>query len=153
MENQFKKFKEMSELEIKNLEHCSFNLYQVARRKQKGVYNYSASVKVRNGLSIMFQLTQDEFYRILSKFNKRPGLAYYTGLQGRMRNSRGQKKDGTEYIFGEFLFAPGMYKSTLYTDGQIAQIHDMYPDLKLEERPSPVEDDEVFGIVGDPEVN
>jgi len=153
MENQFKKFSEMSEDEIRNLEHCSFNLYQVARRKQKGVYNYSASVKVRNGLTIMFQLTQDEFYRILFKFGKRPGLSYYTGLQGRMRNSTGKKKDDTEYIFGEFLLAPGMYKSTLYTDGQVEQIHEMYPDLKLISRPDPVNADEVFGIVGDPEVN
>jgi hypothetical protein len=153
MENQFKKFSEMSEEEIRDLEHCTFNLYQVARKKQKGVYNYSATVKVRNGLSIMFQLTQDEFYRILTKFNKRPGLAYYTGLQGRMRNSIGHKKDDTEYIFGEFLLAPGMYKSTLYTDGQVEQIHEMYKDLKLEDRPVPVTDDEVFGIVGDPEVN
>ena len=103
MENQLKKISEMSSEEISALEHCSFNLFQVARKKQKGVYNYSANVKVRNGLTIMFQLTQDEFYRILVKFGKRPGLAYYTNLQGRMRNSTGQKKDGKEYIFGEFL--------------------------------------------------
>jgi hypothetical protein len=153
MENQFKKISEMTPVEISGLEHCSFNMYQVARKKQKGIYNYSAVVKVRNGLSVLFQLTQSEFYLILKKFNKRPGLAYYENLQGRMRNSTGLKKDGTEYIFGEFLLDTNHYKSYLYNDDEIIAIHELHKDLNLESRPVPVNDDEVFGTVGDPEVN
>lgn len=147
MENQYKKIRELTNEEIKELPTCKFSIFQLERKKQRGVFNYQAVIELKRGLTLTFTLEEAEFYLIISAFKLNIGLRSYRNLNGKYRLIKGKKED-REYVLSQVMLTKSIIKRGFLSEAQIMLINQLFKeDIQVNEYKD-VPNDEI-NILGD----
>ena len=126
----FKSVGTMTADELNTLNPMRYGIYSLERKKQAGVFNYSVSVEVCAGLTFNFILDSSEYYLIQLGKKVKPGFAYYKNLSGVYRLIKAKRNnDGSTFYFVEFVFVPGIYRSTYLTHTQTRLMEMIHEDI------------------------
>lgn len=130
--NQYVKLSELTAEQFAKLPVCKFSIYQQSRNKTPGLYYYTMNVKLGDGLTLSFNLTQAEYFLLEAAFKQQRGLSYHLNLPCHYRVVSSVRPDGSKYAFFEAIFAEGIYKSDFLTDAQLKLIKVLGLNIEVE---------------------
>lgn len=113
--------------EYKNLPTGKFSIYQVERRTSPGLYYYTLQLKITESITFDFNITQADFFLLAVSHQLPMGLKYHRDIPCYYRIVSSKRDDGSTYMFVEALFNKGLYRSSFFSESQMA-LAEVLPD-------------------------
>ena len=131
----YKALSQMSVDELNKLIPLKYSIYAQERKKQKGMFAYSAHCEIKPGLGFDFYLEEAEFYLIQSEKNCKPGYNSYSFLRGSCRILKGKRKNDASIFYAiEVALTPKIFRSKYLSESQVRLLESAYPNLPVVDR-------------------